>query len=484
MIILSPRIKAAGHPPAIVVDLDGTLTPVDTLHETVLQVYRTPLAALSVLRSLRQGKAAFKRMVASSIVLDCQILPLRGDLLEWLAAEHEAGRQIVLVSAADQSIVDEIAARLPFPVEAAVGSDGQANLSGTAKLARIRDLVGDDFIYAGDAAVDLPIWRASRGAVLVGRGLRFERKLADVPIVGRFPPSTRGLGAWLRALRLYQWPKNLLVLLPVMLAGPLAGLADWGEALLAFVMLCALASAGYLVNDLLDLAADRRHPTKCNRPFASGALPVAQGVAAVPLLLAVAIALGVFLPLASTVVGFAYLAGTLSYSFFLKKIPMLDAIVLACLFTLRVVAGIVLLPGPWSLWLLTFSMFFFLSLALLKRFTEVREVSLSPGRELKRRGYAMEDLTLLLSFGTSSAIAASVIFVVYLIEEQFSRSIYAAPEWLWVIFVLLLFWLGRVWHLAVRGQMNEDPLLFALRDRVSHVLAIGVMVIILLARHA
>jgi len=183
-------------------------------------------------------------------------------------------------------------------------------------------------------------------------------------------------------------------------------------------------------------------------------------------------------------VGFVYLCGTLAYSFFLKKVPMLDAIVLACLFTLRIVAGIVLMTLPWSFWLLTFSIFFFLSLALLKRFTELREVSQSPDRELRRRGYIIDDLTLLLSMGSSSGIAACVIFVMYLMEEQFSRSIYATPEWLWVILVLLLYWLGRVWQLAVRGHMNEDPLLFALRDRVSHLIGLGAIVFILLARTA
>jgi len=472
--------------PVIVVDLDGTLTSVDTLHETVLQLHRTsPQAAIGLVQALRQGKAAFKRHVAQSLSLDGALLPLRQDLLEWLTEQHDLGRRIALVSAADQAFVDAVAAHLPFPVDAAIGSDGLANLSGEAKLARIREMVGDNFIYAGDAAVDLPIWRASQGAILVGRGTRFEKRLGDVPVVGRFPQAGSGaLRAWLRALRLYQWPKNLLVFLPVLLAGPMAGIGDWGEAVLAFLMLSVLASAGYLINDLLDLAADRQHPTKRNRPFASGALPVAHGLAAVPGLLLVAVLLGLFLPAASLLVGFVYLCGTLAYSFFLKKVPMLDAIVLACLFTLRIVAGIVLMTLPWSFWLLTFSIFFFLSLALLKRFTELREVSQSPDRELRRRGYIIDDLTLLLSMGSSSGIAACVIFVMYLMEEQFSRSIYATPEWLWVILVLLLYWLGRVWQLAVRGHMNEDPLLFALRDRVSHLIGLGAIVFILLARTA
>jgi 4-hydroxybenzoate polyprenyltransferase/phosphoserine phosphatase len=485
MITLSPARETSIQLPVLVVDLDGTLTLVDTLHESVLQMHRLPPAlALAAMRSLRQGKAAFKRTVAGAVALEHDLLPLRPDLLEWLQAEHANGRRIVLVSAADQSIVDEVARRLPFQVEAAIGSDGLANLSGEAKLARIQEMVGRDFIYAGDAAVDLPIWRASRGAVLVGRGLKFERKLGDVPILARFPHANGRLATWIRALRVYQWPKNMLVFLPILLAGPLASWTDWIQGGMALAMLCLLASAGYMANDILDLAADRRHPTKRNRPFASGALPVAHGVVAIPLLLLGALGIGLFLPVASSLVGLTYLVGTLTYSMVLKKIAMLDTIVLAGLFTLRVIAGIVLLSVPWSFWLLTFSMFFFLSLAMVKRFTELREVSLQPERTMKRRGYSVEELPLLLSFGTSAAIAATVIFVVYLIEEQFSRNIYASPGWLWVIFVLLLFWLGRVWQLAVRGQMNEDPLIFALKDRLSHVIGLASLVIILLARHA
>ncbi len=485
MITLSPPTEVSGRSAVLVVDLDGTLTPVDTLHESVLQIYRLPPAmALAALRSLQQGKAAFKRTVADAVALEHDLLPLRPEFLEWLSAEHAAGRRIVLVSAADQSIVDEVARRLPFPVEAAIGSDGLANLSGEAKLARIQEMVGRDFIYAGDAAVDLPIWRASRGAVLVGRGLRYERQLTDIPILARFPHSTGTIASWIRALRVYQWPKNLLVFLPILLAGPLASWWDWIEGGLALSMLCLLASAGYMANDILDLAADRRHPTKRNRPFASGALPVAHGVFAIPMLLLGALIIGLFLPIASSIVGLAYLSGTLTYSIVLKKIAILDTIVLAGLFTLRVVAGIVILSVPWSFWLLTFSMFFFLSLALVKRYTELREVSLRPERSMKRRGYSVEELPLLLSLGTSAAIASTVIFVVYLIEEQFSRNIYASPGWLWVIFVLLLFWLGRVWQLAVRGQMNEDPLIFALKDRLSHVMGAATLLIILLARHA
>jgi 4-hydroxybenzoate polyprenyltransferase/phosphoserine phosphatase len=469
----------------LVLDLDGTLTPVDTLHEAVLQLHRVPPVALwGVVRSLRAGKAAFKRSVAGVVALEHDLLPLRSDLVDWLSAEHAAGRRIVLVSAADQAIVDALARRLPFAVDAAIGSDGLANLSGEAKLARIRALVGPDFVYAGDAAVDLPIWQAAKGAVLVGGGLRFAHRIGQVPVLARFPHPERALPSWIRALRVYQWPKNLLVFLPVLLAGPLASGWDWVEAVLAVAMLCLLASAGYMANDLLDLSADRRHPVKRRRPFASGALPVAHGVLAIPILFGSAMLIGLALPLASTVLGLCYLAGTLTYSMVLKKIPILDTIVLACLFTLRVVGGIVLLALPWSFWLLTFSMFFFLSLALVKRFTELREVSLKPERSMSRRGYTVEELPLLLALGTGTAIASTVIFVVYLIEEQFSRSIYATPEWLWVIFVLLLFWLGRVWQLAVRGQMNEDPLIFALKDRLSHLMGAAIVVIILLARNA
>ena len=286
------------------------------------------------------------------------------------------------------------------------------------------------------------------------------------------------LRRWIAALRLHQWAKNLLLLVPLLLAGPSGNLASYLMVAVGFFVFCALASAGYVINDLVDLEADRQHRTKRHRPFAAGLLPVGHGVAAVLALLVVATGCGIMLPPGFQLTAAVYFGGTLAYSLGLKRVPMLDVLVLAGLFSVRILAGAVLLPLPVSLWLLTFSMFLFLSLALVKRYTELADAEGQGAATIASRGYRVEELLLLLVIGGSSAIASTVIFVVYLINEQFPSGVYRAPHWLWLIFPVLLFWLLRIWRLAVCGRMHDDPVMFALRDPSS--LALGVVVLALL----
>lgn len=286
------------------------------------------------------------------------------------------------------------------------------------------------------------------------------------------------LRRWTVALRVHQWAKNLLLFVPLLLAGPSGSVASYPTVALGFVVFCALASAGYVINDLLDLEADRQHHTKRQRPFAAGLLPIGHGVIAILVLVVIAISCCIALPPNFRLMAAVYFGGTLMYSLGLKRVPMLDVLVLAGLFTVRILAGAVLLPVPVSLWLLTFSMFLFLSLALVKRYTELADAEGRGAEIIASRGYRVEELILLLVIGGASAISATVIFVVYLINEQFPSGVYRAPHWLWLIFPVLLFWLLRLWRLAVCGWMHDDPVLFALRDRLS--LGLGAVVLVLL----
>lgn len=292
------------------------------------------------------------------------------------------------------------------------------------------------------------------------------------------PARVRGLRRWIEALRLHQWAKNLLLFVPLLLAGPAGDVASYLTVSLGLVVFCALASAGYVINDLVDLEADRQHRAKRQRPFAAGHLRIRHGVVAVLVLLAIAVACCIPLPARFQLMAAAYFGGTLMYSLGLKRVPMLDVLVLAGLFSVRILAGAVLLPLPVSPWLLTFSMFLFLSLALVKRYTELADAEAQGAATIASRGYRVEELVLLLVIGGASAIASTVIFVVYLINEQFPSGVYRAPHWLWLIFPVLLFWLLRIWRLAVCGRMHDDPVLFALRDPAS--LALGVLVLALL----
>ena len=465
--------------PALCVDLDGTLVRTDTLHEGVLRALRTaPLALLRALPLALQSRAAFKRRIAEIAPLDADTLPLNSDLLAYLDGQHALGRPIDLVSAADQSIVDAVASRIRL-FDAAIGSDGRTNLSGESKLAAIRSRWGEHFVYAGDSRVDTPIWRAARAAIVVGSA-GLARKVAHETALEATFPTTGRLRAAVKALRPHQWAKNLLIFVPFALAGPSAQIAEAFVVLLGFLAFGLLASAGYILNDLLDLDSDRAHPGKKSRPFASGALRPAEGGALGLAALAAAGAIMVVLGPMFAAVGLVYFAGTLSYSFFLKRIPLVDVVALSGLYTLRIVAGTALVEPVYSFWILTFSVFIFTALALIKRYAELSDERL--GETVRTaRGYRSEDLPLFVPFGIASSVSASLLFVVYLVEERFPSGVYTRPELLWFIFPLLLLWQMHMWRSALHGLIREDPVIFALKDPVSWGMGVAVGVIILLS---
>lgn len=286
---------------------------------------------------------------------------------------------------------------------------------------------------------------------------------------------------WLRAVRPHQWAKNLLVFVPPLLSGASTEMDQWLGALAAFVMISALASAGYVFNDLLDIEADRRHPSKRRRPFAAGELGVRDGLGGIVVLLVGAALAGLFLEPTSLLLGAAYFGTSALYSLWLKRLPMFDVVTLAGLFTLRILIGITAADVPMSFWLLTFSMLFFLSLAMVKRYTELREHTSPERPDLEHRGYTAADMPLLLAFGSAAAMASLTVFVVYLRDEQFDENVYSDPSLLWLVFPVLTVWTMRVWHLALHGRMHDDPILFALYDRVSHLLGAACLVCIALA---
>ncbi|QTL05355.1 UbiA family prenyltransferase [Aquabacter sp. L1I39] len=471
----------------LVVDLDGTLTLSDTLHESCLallkSVPQTGLSAcLRLLPHLRAGKAQFKRAVAEAVVLDHERLPLNADLLDWLRQEHRAGRPLYLVTAADQSIADAVAGHLGL-FDGAFGSGEGVNLSGARKLALIRSRIGERFLYAGDAPVDAPLFAAAEGAILVGNVKRLEALIPpDKPVVRRFSVPVPGLLTWMRAFRLPHWSKNLLVFIAPLLTIHHAPQGVLAQAFLLFLAMGFLASATYVVNDLLDLPADRRHPRKRLRPFASGAIPPRQGVVAAGALILLSFSLALALPASARLALLGYAAVTLAYSFFLKQQAIVDVFVLAGLFTLRILAGALLLPAAPSPWLLTFSMFFFLGLAMVKRHAELDRVVREGGSGVASRGYTARDLPLLLAAGVASSFAAIVMFMIYLIGEQYPNGMYRHPGLLWIMMPVLLIFVLRVWHLTIHGRMNEDPVMFALKDKTSlalGALALGALVLAL-----
>jgi len=465
------------------IDLDGTLIFSDLLIESLLDLLkRQPCLILWLPFWLLGGKAYFKQQVARHCQLRSDLLPYNRALIESLQQEKKAGRRLVLISASNQSLVDQVASTIGL-FDAAIGSTGTCNLSGIRKLSHIRELEGEAaFAYAGNAAVDLPIWRAAEQAIAVNCRAGVLRQLhRDHSRVSVRQDSPAGwLQPLIQALRPYQWLKNLLLFLPLLLAYRYPDPALWIQTGLGFICFSLCASAAYLLNDLLDLEADRQHPRKTQRPFAAGTLPALTGLLLSPAMMILALLLAwLALPRLFFLVLLCYLIITLLYSFLLKRLVLVDVIALAVLYTLRIIAGaaaIALIP---SFWLLAFSMFAFFSLAVVKRHSELSSLRDIGLEHSIGRGYRAGDLDLLAIFGSTSSFMAVMVFALYINSTEI-QSQYATPQVLWLICPLLFYLMSRIWLLAWRGELEDDPLIFALNDRISQlVVLLGVMLLYL-----
>jgi 4-hydroxybenzoate polyprenyltransferase len=372
-------------------------------------------------------------------------------------------------------VAEAVARRFPF-ISAVIASDGSSNLKGRAKADRLCKEFPDGFIYAGNSAADYHIWGKSRHNIVVNAPRTVSRRVGclEIPLT-EFPRQRAIFSLLRRGLRFHQWAKNALIFVPLVLGGKAHDLNAWGMAALGFVALGLAASATYVINDLWDLPSDRRHWSKKMRPLASGELsvPTATALALLGLVAAFALALAMGGP-ALTVLTL-YVVLTLSYSFGLKRITILDVLVLATLLTLRLGFGMVLTQVRLSPWLLVFSMFVFMSLSMAKRHTEVLRMVDKGIETMHGRGYVAQDAPLTLAIGVAAMLGAVLIFVLYLIEDAFPRGFYANPSALWAAPVILFLFLGRIWLLCQRGQLRDDPVAFALKDVVS--LALGSLMV-------
>ncbi len=475
----TPYAPPAYALPPLVVDVDGTLLRTDILVEGALQLaIRHPQRVPGFLRSMLRGKAAMKQYVATQSGLVVETLPRRERVVDMIVAAHADNRQVVLASGAHESQVAAMAQEVGADV--AIGSTGNVNLTGETKLRLLRERFGA-FDYVGDAAVDRPLWAAARRATVVGDSyvtrMVARRARPDVSVVR---DSERSVWrTWLRELRPHQWAKNGLLLLPALAAHvswtwPLALRCVAGLA--AF---CTLASAVYVINDLADLPHDRAHPTKCRRPIAAGHLSIPSAIIGAAILFAISIALAEPLPRSFRIIIAGYLCLTTAYSFTLKRRAMVDVITLASLYTSRVVAGAALVGVALSRWFLALSIFLFFSLALVKRVMELLRKSGS-SELVAGRGYAATDLPVLVALGGSATAATSLVYCLYITGTEVT-TLYARPDLLWAGLPLLLYWQARLWLLTMRKRVHEDPVVFALRDRTSHLVLLAFLLSVFLA---
>lgn len=467
--------KAAATP--LAVDVDGTLIRGDLLAESALAYLRgSPFRVVAILFWLMQGKAVLKRRLAERVDLDISALPVNEELVAFIEAEHARGRKIHLATAADGIFAAKLARRFGF-VDGVIASDGATNLKGEVKARVLSERFPNGFSYAGDSKADLPVWRAATESVVVDAGRSTLRAAEAIrPPLAVIARSPRGLKTVLKAARVHQWAKNALVAVPLVLGGHAFDPHGWAVVLTGMLLLGVLASSTYVLNDLWDIEDDRRHWSKRNRPFASGRLPIAGGLAAASL--GIVVALGGALAIgATTFLAFAaYLGLTLAYSVRVKRIMILDAFTLASLFTLRLVIGITLAAVPVSPWLLVFSMFLFASLSLAKRHTEILRVIETGADHAAGRGYIASDGPVLIALGVACGMSATLVMVLYLIEEAFRAGFYDTPAALWMFPCALFVWLGRIWIISGRGEMNDDPVVFAMRDKASLMLCAAMAV--------
>lgn len=461
--------------------MDGTLVKSDTFRDSLWILLRNNPASLLRIPGwlLRGGKARVKAEVAAMAPLDPEHLPYNHEVLSFLREQLGLGRPIYLATGADASLARQVASHLGLFSEV-LSSDGSINLVGGRKLAGLQDRF-PEFDYIGNGRADLPALAHSRHAYIANPtlGLRLALGLGSrgghIPVARRFEDRKPLLPVVMKAIRVHQWAKNILLFLPLLLSHQVSWLTlipAWS----AFFCFSFFASANYLVNDLLDMESDRLHPQKRLRPFAAGDLSDTAGLLLALVLVAASCALLPLLPVAFAFWLLLYAVATSAYSFYLKRIPLIDVLVLSGLYTLRMLAGGAATGTMITPWLASFAIFLFLSLAMVKRFSELanlrdRGVVTSHGR-----GYMVSDIEQIRSFGNASAAAAVVVFCLYISRPDVD-ALYRHSARLWLIVPFLLYWLNRVWLLASRGELDEDPVIFAIRDPISLALAgcIGVL---------
>lgn len=428
------------------------------------------------------GKAFFKARLSKMVQLEPQTLPYNTDVLDFLRSEHEHGRDIVLATAADRIIAERIAQHIGL-FSAVLASDKNINLSGQRKLEAIQKYAdARNFEYIGNASVDLPIWNKALIAHVVNPNRRFLQKVRKIAETGRvFVVTNRQWINILKAIRPHQWVKNLLLFIPILLSHKLNDYDHLLSASIAFVTFCLVSSSSYLVNDILDIHADRQHNSKASRPFAAGVLSIQGGILTSLCFVVIAFTISFYwLPPHFIAMLALYILLANLYSLFFKRIVVLDVLVLAGLYTHRLLAGAVATEGFVSAWLLGFSVFFFLSLAFVKRYTELLVLLSDNKTVMQGRGYSIIDIPMIQIFGAASGYLSVLVLALYITSNEVT-ALYKHPEILWLLGPCFLYWITRIWLLASRNEMHDDPIVFTFTDKASYLLGALIVTILVAA---
>ena len=460
------------------VDLDGTLIKTDLLIEALIKlVKQQPFLFFWAPVWLLRGKAFFKEQVFSRVEIDVSRLPYHEELLQYLRNISQNGRSLVLITATVRSVAEDVARHLGI-FDQVVASDATVNLAGRRKAeVLVRQFGSRQFSYAANAYVDLAVWKEAAAAHVVQPSPGLTKLVEAVCRVEKVYglPKNRLLCV-AKAMRIYQWAKNLLIFLPVIFAHRFTDPHLIVMCLVAFFAFSMTSSSVYLLNDLLDLDSDRRHPEKRRRPFAAGDLPLLFGILLVPLLLVIGFGVGAMISTKFFGVLVGYFLVTSVYSLKLKQVVLADVLILACLYSCRVFAGSIATAIPTSRWFLAFLMFLFMSLAMVKRVSELILTIRKNLPDNEARGYVKADLPQLVSLGAASGYIAVLVLALY-INDEMTRVLYERPDILWLVCPLLLYWVSWMWLVAHRGRMHSDPLIFAMRDRISYLIGAAIALV-------
>ena len=469
----------------IIVDLDGTLIYSDILHESVIKWFcSNPVNLLHLVIFITKGRAALKAYLALNTSFDPSTLPYNLELILWLKDQKKSGKKIILCTGSHHLHAKSVAEFLGF-FDEVIATTHTHNLIGKNKALHLVRRFGEGgFDYVGNSNSDVSVWEKARLGISVNASKYVIKRAKTVcNIVLFFPKKTTSMQHFIKMLRAHQWLKNILIFVPLIAAHQFNDWYQWLSLCLAFVAFSLCASSAYITNDLFDLESDRKHVRKKLRPFASGALPLWLGAILAPTLLVGGIATASQVNPTFTIWVMIYYIITCAYSYGLKRLVLIDCITLAILYTIRIIAGASAIYNELSFWLLAFSIFLFLSLAFVKRFAELINDSINPALsnqgdgKIVGRGYYKSDAPIIQTIGIVSGYASVIVFALYLNSDAIIK-LYPLPQLVWGEVPILLFWISWVWIKAHRGNMHDDPLIFAIKDRVSQVTGLAFLTVL------
>jgi len=466
------------------VDLDGTLVATDTLFESVVIFLKNnPFRIICLLMWYLKGKAYLKKQLSQSTMPNVAILPYNKEVLHYICKAKSQGQQIVLATAAHNKIANAVSSHLAI-FDGVIATNQNLNLKGKRKLDAILNYVAErPFDYIGDSISDISIWQVARKAIIVNRTSKLFKRLGKTTNVKTITlgKSSSKIRSWVKALRIHQWSKNILLFLPMIMAHRFFNLDLLLTNVLAFISFSLIASAGYIFNDILDIEADRQHPIKNQRPFAAGMLSVKNGSFA--FLFLILCGFTIALSTASILFSFIlllYLFITTTYSLFLKHKTIIDVITLSILYNIRIIAGGAAITVPISSWLLVFAMFFFISLAFMKRYTDLIPLD-NIEHNVVGRGYIKKDIALIGSAGLSSGYISLLVLTLYIYSDHV-KELYKQPFLLWLVIPIILYFISRIWLKTTRGEMTNDPIIYIIKDRISYIILVIIISIFILAK--